>query len=212
MELGGGGNEGQGGQQGQGARDSGPRPLADLAVVDVPGDALAQKWGEPSVPVAQQCCEFLAFPAPTAGDEESHQAAFDPLSDPSHEDVRVRCLHPECVGEVLALEPVAELEIENGAISSVEACRGALHQLGQFLALDRRAEVVVYADVVESIDRGRSVPHASKAFVAGDGVEPWPDLVWVAQLTDSLRREQESVLNGVGRVVGRPHDRPAVVV
>ncbi len=50
------------------------------------------------------------------------------------------------------------------------------------------------------------------ALVAGDGVEPGPEAVWITQIAELGSRDDEGVLNRIGRVGWLGQQRPAISV
>ena len=57
-----------------------------------------------------------------------------------------------------------------------------------------------------------ALTHPPKGLVAADRVEPRPEEARVAQLVEVLRRREEGVVEGVGRLVAITQDAVAVVV
>ena len=94
------------GKQSERAGGLGSSSLANVAVVDVPGNSLAETWGESPIPVTEHGLQFVAFAPSASSDQKGDQAAFNSLPHPSDEDVGVGEFHPEGVGEFLAFKVV----------------------------------------------------------------------------------------------------------
>jgi hypothetical protein len=126
---------GNGCQEGQGAGELAAGGAAGLAVVDVAGDPLADEGGEPAVPVGQQAGQVGAVGSAQAGDEEGAEGAFDLVAEAGQEDVGVGGLDADGLAQVGALEAVAEVEVEQGAVAFGQAGGGVPDQLAEVGAL-----------------------------------------------------------------------------
>ncbi len=205
-------HEGHARQQGKGAGHCRLGPLTDRASVDVTGHSLAEQGAQAPVPAAEQTGQIVALLAPPAGNEERDQTAFDPLANATYEHIDVRRGHPERIRKVVALEPVTQLKIEHGAVAGFQPFSRLGNQPLQFGLPSARGEIVVDSELVEAVRWRGAIPHASKAFVAGNRVQPRSQFVGIAKLRDALGSQEQGVLHGVGRVMRGSQHRPAVVV
>ncbi len=205
-------HEGHARQQGKGAGHCRLGPLTDRAPVDMTGHSLAEQGAQAPVPAAEQSGEVVALFAPPAGNQERDQTAFDPLANATYEHVDLRCGDPERIRKVVALETVAQLQVEHGSVAGVEPFSRLGNQALQFGLTRAGSEIVVDGEFVEAVRWRGPIPHASQAFVPGNRVEPRSQFVGIAKLRDALGSQEQSVLHGVGRVMRGSEHRPAVVV
>jgi hypothetical protein len=194
-EVRGGRHRGNGRQQGQGAGELAAGGGADLAAVDVAGDPLADQRGEAAVPVGQHAGQVGAVVAAQAGHQQRPQGAFDLVAEAGEEDVDVGRLDADCLAEVGALEAVAEVEVEQGAVAFGQAGGGVPDQvaevglvgglLGAGGGVGQVGHVLLGSDA-------RSGPDPAEGLAAGDRVQPGAQALRVAELAEALGRGRRS--------------------
>jgi len=107
--------------------------------------------------------------------------------------------HAEHVGQFLAIDAVAQVQVQDVSVAVFETVGGGTHQsLGVERRIGRRHLERLF-DFVTNLDPLSATQHG-EASAAGDGVEPGPQLVGVAQLTEPLSADQERVLGDVSGI------------
>ena len=188
---------------------------ADLAAVDVAGHPLAQDRRELAVPVAQERVELLAVLPADAGDEQGAEGPLHLVAHAAEHHVGVVERGAHGVGQVLALEPLAEVEVEEGLVPAVQAGGGRPDELAELLGPDPTVEVGVGGHhLVDRVGEVDLVPglEAAQRRVPADRVQPRPQPIRVPELVQVPGRGQEGVVEGVGRLVAVVEDPVAVVV
>ena len=215
------GGQGEGGGDAEepgGGEEAAAAVGADLAPVGVAGHPLAPHRREPAVPVGQDLGQLGALLPPRAGHQQGAQRPLDLVLEPADQHVGVAGAHADGVAQVLAVEALAHVEVEDHPVPGAEAVGGGGDQGGQVAA-----RVGVGRDVgrvgvggghLDVVQRAMAGPpfDGPQAAVAGDGVEPGPQAVGVAQLVEAGAGHQERVLEGVGGLVRVPQQGAEEVV
>jgi hypothetical protein len=120
-QAGGNGDERDRTEQGGGTgQEASPLP-AGGASVGVAGDPLADEGREPAVPVLEDAGQVGTVPAAVAGHQQGTQRPLDLVAQAAEEDVGVADLDAHGVGQVLALQPVAQVQVEDGPVPRGQA-------------------------------------------------------------------------------------------
>ena len=124
-------------------------------------------------------------------------------------------LDADGLAQVGALEAVAEVEVQEGAVAFGQAGGGAPDQLAEVGALGGLLGTGGGVGQVGHVLLGgetRSGPGPAEGLAAGDRVQPGAESLRVAELAEALGRDQERVLGGVGRLVAVAQHRPAEIM
>ena len=183
--------------------------------------ALANQHAELAVPVAQDFVERGALAATGRGDDERPEAAVHAFAHAMDQGVTLLGSDAEGVGEIRAVETLANRQLENESITIVESGRGRSHERGQFGESNGGAVGARISGRHHVGDRARlevggcGAPTplgASVHLVAQNRVQPRFQTIGVAELTQSFGGDAEDVLHHVGGVVAvREHGRGRVV-
>jgi hypothetical protein len=181
----------------------------------VPGDPFADEGGEAAVPAGQDLGEVRAVLAAQAGDQERPEGAFDLVTEAAEEDVGVAGLDAHGLAELGALEAVAQVQVEQGAVALGQAGGGVPDQLAQVRPLGRLLGAAGGIGQLGHLLLGRDAgpgPDPAQGLAARHRVQPGTQPLRVAELAEALGRDHERVLGGVGGLVPVAQQPPAEVV
>ena len=191
------------------AREQGRRQLppfalpADLAVLDVPADPLADQHGQLPVPAGQHRVQVGAGRATGAGHDQRAQRSFELAARPRQQRVGVVAGHPERVGEFVVVEFGDQAQLNDITFARVQPVDRGPDQLLDLDPFGLRADLGARGGNVRGLlDRGQGAPRpdAAQAFVAGDRVEPGAQSGRIAQVPELGRGDEERVLHHVGGI------------
>ncbi len=185
------------------------RPLTRLAAVDVAGDPLADQHRELAVPRLQDLGQLGTLLAPGASDAQGAEAALRAVAHAMQQAVALLGRHTERVGEIGALQPLADRELEHQLVARIEPTRGVPDELGELLVLGTRTVATLVRRGAQVSTRLREVGGDDAAallgapvdLVAHDREQPWLQTRRIAQLVEPFGRDDEHVLDDVGGVV-----------
>ena len=183
--------------------DQGSPPVrAGGAALDVAGDLGTDLEVEPSVPAPQQCGEVGAVLGAAPSDQHRADRLAQAGLQTVHRDVGLRAGHADDIGQVAALQPVAEVQVEQFLVAVVEPERRIAHERGRLCGGDRICGVPLVGGHVGELRRvgqQRWLPNRVDHLVARDRVQPGPQSGGITELADPRCRPQERVLHGVAR-------------
>jgi hypothetical protein len=168
----------------------------------VPSHPLAQRGGQPSVPADEQLVERGAVLATRPADEQHGDGRLKLVERPGEQRVGVVAGDPEHRCDLAYLEAMPEL-VDDVTFAGVQAAgrrpdeRACLGSLGLF------ADVrTVVGAVRGGGERRRRLPGLQpvQALVAGDREQPGAQPLGIPQCGQLRRRDDESVLDRIGRV------------
>ncbi len=211
------GERGHAGEQGGRARDERAAARARTALVDVPGDPLADQRRELAVPVAEDAVQVATRVPRGPGDQERTDRPLDLVTQPAESHVGVVGAHAHGLAELGTLEALAQVQVEHRAVALVEPGGGVPHQGLEGLLLShglgpdclvREVEQVV----LPAVGGARARLQPSQALAPDDAVEPGTQAIGVAQLAQPFRGGHEGVRDRVHRVLALAQHRVGEVV
>jgi hypothetical protein len=145
----------------------------------------------------------------------SAQGAIDLVAEAAEEHVGVAGLHAHGLGQLGALQAVAQVEVEQGAVALGQAGGGVPDELAQVGPPGRLAGAGRGVGRVGRLRLGRGAcpgPGPAEGLAARRRVQPGSQPLRVAELAEAPGRGHERVLGGAGRLLPVAHHRPAEVV
>ena len=186
---------------------------AHLAALDVPVHPLAEQDGQFAVPAREDVVQFLALLPAGAGDQQRAQRPLELGACPGRERVRVVAGHAERVGQVLAVQHVAQVQLDDLAVRRVQPGERVDHQAAQLLPFRAEFHIrLVGGHLHCRVERGGEPPRpqAAVALVAGHRIQPRTEPVRIAQPVQLGRGDDVGVLHRVGGIGRLTEQRPAV--
>src|SRR5512132_895122 len=220
-------------QQGRHQRGGGPAAPAPAGVVDSRAHRLSSRSGLPhrgTRPRSPREPDPLQDPTPQMGRGrhrgnggqqgegvavEGTQGASDLVAEAAEEHLGVAGLHAHGLGQFGALQAVAQVEVEQGAVAFGQAGGGVPDELAQVGPPGRLAGAGRGVGRVGHLRLWRGArpgPGPAEGLGARRRVQPGTQPLRVAELAEALGRGHERVLAGVGRLLPVAQHRPAEVV
>ncbi len=187
--------------------------VADIAVLDVPADPLAQQRGELTVPAVQDGGQVGAGVLPGPGHQQRAQRGLELGARTGRQRVRLVARHAQRGGQLGPIQLMPQVQLDDLPLARVQpAQRGPdqLAQLGLFRRLpDVRRGVGHLVRIVQRRGRGAAAQPAV-ALVPCYRVQPRPQPAGIAQPAQLGGGDDERVLDRVGGV-GRLAEHGAAV-